>query len=123
MGRVTAIARVLVVCSIVLALAGSTPVACWCDPAEHDGQPLHPLFAHSHGAVPAADAAMVAEPEQPIASWTSTTATGVSAWSGGIQTLPSVVLAAVLPVIGERIALDIIRPLEHLDAPVFPPPR
>lgn len=119
-----AIARVLVMCSLMVALAGSTPVACWCDPSVHAGQPLHPFFPHTHADDSLAepdDAETASDRQAP--SWTAQTASGVPVWSGSLQALPVPILAAFMPLADRPLAERMSRPTEHLDAPTFPPPR
>ena len=119
-----AIARVLVMCSLMVALAGSTPTACWCDPTVHEGQPLHPVFPHTHAGDSQTEPDRgTTTSDEPVASWTAQTASGVPVWTGGIQVLPEAALVVHVPMIGRPLPFDVSRPTEYLDAPTFPPPR
>jgi hypothetical protein len=102
----------------------STPVIGWCATARHQGQTLHPIFDHVHHvdhaghlAAPADDAAGVGT------SWSATGAFGTPAWLDSVQALPPLPSLAILPNGGARLRFDAIRPFEHLQAPMPPPPR
>ena len=116
-----AFVRLLAMCSVVLALAASTPVVCWCNPAEHQNQLLHPLFAHSHHAPADVDDAAEATPIAP--SWSATTAYGSFAWADGTQVLVPPTLAILLLVAGGVLLPNALRPLEYARPPTSPPPR
>ena len=116
--------RVLAVCSIVLALAASTPVACWCAPDDHHGQPLHPLFAHSHHPTTHDDVEGAdAEPPELTAGWHTATPAGTPTWASGAQALVPPLWQALLAIGPGRPTIEALRPPEHLPLPLFPPPR
>lgn len=115
--------RLLVALALVAALAVSTPVACWCAPADHAGQTLHPLFAHVH---PHADddEVAVASIETTVGiGWNVAVGHGSPSWSAAAQVVaPAPLWVSALLLFG-ALQLDVLRPSEIRLAPSFPPPR
>jgi hypothetical protein len=124
---VIAAARHLAACTLVFALAWSTPVIGWCAAARHQGQSLHPLFDHAHHVEhvgPVDDhAAMGHAGAEHGTSWSAGAPFGSPAWLAGIQALAPLAHSAVSPDGSHLLQFDIARPREHLAPPSFPPPR
>jgi hypothetical protein len=133
---VIAAARQLAVCTLLVALAVSTPVIGWCATARHQGQTLHPIFDHVHHAdhadhvvAPSDDTALAeAVRESRLVtehgtSWSATGIPGSPAWLAGVQALTPLHLPTILPSGGARVRFETVRPFEHLQAPTPPPPR
>jgi uncharacterized protein involved in copper resistance len=131
----TAVARLLTLCPLVLALALSTPVIGWCVTAAHHGQALHPLFDHIHHVAHAHHPATVAEHAamdhsgenhshaEHGTSWSATTAFGTAGWMQGIQALLSLSLPLLALMTGRRLSSATLRPPAYVPLPSFPPPR
>ena len=130
--------RQLAAWTLVLAMAVSTPVIGWCAAAQHQGQPLHPLFEHTHQVSMAGehdmadhdpahhDVAGRAPPEHQAeqdTSWSASAPLGSAGWMAGTQVIPPSGPRVLTPDIRTSISFDVLRPPEHLLGPSFPPPR
>ena len=130
--------RQLAAWTLVLAIAASTPVIGWCATAQHQGQPLHPLFEHTHQVMATGqhgvtdhqmahhDVASRPPSEQQAGqgtSWSASAPLGSAGWMSGIQVIPPSGLPVAVPEIGPGIGFDVPRPTEYRPGPSFPPPR
>jgi len=122
---------VLAALLIVAGLAMTAPPSCVCNPDDHFGMLLHPLFPHVHG-VPHGQITMHDEPQADGSAdvRSAEQAPGISAGTsdvGGRDVVTGLLLplflAAALLEVSRRLLLHEPRPEQRMLAPPFPPPR